>query len=240
MSSIYNILNEIEQEVKIKIRYPKFIQREEYTDKLTIGVEMFDLQNINGEIKRIIDVLIKLIHINIHGFNIVVIDIHDQATNAFYLSKAYIEKLLSFTKTQVFEDDAYGLDMSPIPIIIDSELIAPLEGVTIGNQENLSTEWELVIEGSWLFTEYRNRLNLDSTIEKKWFEEIQRNYNNDMKNYLRKIDNSSLSQSIKDQIQNLYAEVIEGKNYSSTQFGEFLNKISLQNIVETDPMKELG
>lgn len=59
-----------------------------------------------------------------------------------------------------------------------------------------------------------------------------------MKNCLRKIDNSVFPQSIKNQIQNLYTEVVEGKIYTSTQFGEFLTKISLQNIVETDPMKE--
>ncbi len=237
-NKIRQLLEEIEEEIGMLFKYPTFIQKEEYLEKLTIGVEMFDLQNIEGELIRIIYGLTKLIHTDIHGFNIVVIDIHDQATKAFYLSKNYIGKLLSFTETQVFEDDAHGLDMSPVPIVIDNELLAPLEGVTIGNQENLSAECGLFIESSWLFTEYRNRLNLDSAIEKKWFEEIKRNYHNDMKNCLHKIHNSNLSQSIKDQIQNLYTEVIEDKNYTSTQFGEFLNKISLQNIVETDPMKE--
>jgi hypothetical protein len=235
---IHKLLEEIEDEIGMLFKYPTFIQKEEYLEKLTIGVEMFDLQNIEGELIRILYGLTKLIHTDIHGFNIVVIDIYDHATNAFYLSKTYIEKLLSFTQTQVFEEDAHGLDMSPVPIVIDNELIAPLEGVTIGNQENLSAECGLIIEGSWLFTEYRNRLNMGSTIEKKWFEEIQRNYLTDMKNYIHKIHNSGFSQSIKDQIQNLYTEVIEGKNYTSTQFGEFLTKISLQNIVENDPMKE--
>jgi hypothetical protein len=235
---IRQLLEEIEEEIGMLFKYPTFIQKEEYLEKLTIGVEMFDLQNIEGELRRIIYGLTKLIHTEIHGFNIVVIDIHDQATNAFYLSKIYIEKLLLFTETQIFEEDAYGLDMSPVPIEINSELIAPLEGITIGNQATLSIECGLIIEDLWLLTEYRNRLNLELSIEKKWFEEVQRNYHNDMKKHLHKIEKSSLSQSIKDQIQNLYTEVIEGENYTSTQFGEFLNKISLQNIVETDPMKE--
>ena len=120
---------------------------------------------------------------------------------------------------------------------IDDELIAPLEGITIGNQATLSVEYILVVENLWSFTEYRNRLNMDSEIEKKWFEEIQRSYFKEMKGYLEKIQSSNISQSIKDQIQNFYEEVVEGKNYTSTQFGEFLAKISLQNIVETDPMK---
>lgn len=238
ISSIYKILNEIEQEVKIKIRYPNFIQIEEYTKKLTIGVEMFDLQNIEGEIIRIIYGLTKFIHTELHGFNIVVINIHNQATHAFYLSKSYVEKLLSLTETQVFEENDWGIDMSRVPIIINNELIAPLEGVTIGNQATLSAECGLIIENLWSFTEYRNRLSMDSTVEKKWFEEIQRIYFKQINSHFQKIHSSNISQSIKDQIQKLYEEVIEGKNYTSTQFGEFLNKIALQHIVETDPLKK--
>ena len=234
---IFRLLIDVEEEIGMLFNYPKFIQKEEYVKKLTIGVEMFDLQDIEGEMTRIIYGLTKLIHTDIHGFNIVIINIHNQATHAFYLSKSYVEKLISFTETQVFEEDTFGLDMTPLPIEINSELIAPLEGITIGSQATLNVECGLMTESSWLFTEYRNRLNLDSSIEKKWFEEIQKNYYNDMKNYLNEIHKSSISQSIKDQIQNLYMEIIEGKDYNSTQFGEFLNKISVQNIVETDPMK---
>ncbi len=208
---ITRILEEIEEEIGMLFKYPKFGQREKFIEKLTIGIEMFDLQNIEGELTRIMYGLTKLIHTEIHGFNIVVIDIHDQATHAFYLSKIYVEKLLSFSQTQVFEENTYGLDMSPLPIEINDELIVPLEGITIGSQATLSVEYVLVIENLWSFTEYRNRLNMDSEIERKWFEEIKRNYFTNMKNCLHKIHDSKLSQSIKDQIQNLYIEVFEGK-----------------------------
>lgn len=227
----------IEEEIGMLFKYPKFIQREEYIEKLTIGVKMFDFQNIEGEMIKIIYGLTKLIHTDIHRFNIVVISIHNQATHAFYLSKTYVEKFLSFTETQVFNEDAFGLDMSPLPIEIDYELIAPLEGVTIGSQATLSIEYVLVTENLWLLTEYRSRLNLESSMEKRWFVELQKKYEKDIKNYLYKIQNSGLSQNIKDQIQNLYTEVIQGENYNSTQFGEFLSKIALQHIVETDLKK---
>ncbi|MDI9878308.1 P-loop NTPase [Flectobacillus longus] len=239
LDNAIKLLAEIEEDTGMIFHYPKFIQKEEYIKLLTIGITIFNLQHIEQEVLILILGLTKLIKLDIHKFNIVILNVENLAVCAFSVSKNYLEKIHKFQLTQVFEDDELGLHMSPLPIPINSELIVPLEGVGIFNQSKQSVNEELnfIVEKLWLFTEYRNRLDLDSTIEKKWFDEIQKKYDNDIKNSIRKIQSSSLLENTKDQIQNLYKEVFNGINYNSTQFGEFLTRALLHNIFEINTFK---
>lgn len=172
MEDIYNILDAFKIECNFEIIYPKSIIEYGNLREIAVGIKGMNEYDFEKVVFSLVDFykIEKLSFINV--INIV----DNYATFAFRIPITYFTKVKHFLETNEYEDDEYG---NPHPINISKKLLSHLNEEVILNDnipnENISIFIKILFE-LWELIEYREKLNLDSKIEKEWLKEIEEKY----------------------------------------------------------------
>ena len=176
LTELYSIISTFEQESPFIFYLPTKIIEEENLNYAVIGVWGCDIKNEENLWDLSVG-LRDLVTTNIHFFTFVLVDDDKQVTGAFRVNDHYFEKLKKIVELNLVEEDDFS---SFLPIFPNTSTLSVLEGITLKTVPN-SPELEVffrMLMTIWKLSEYRNRLNQEVSIEKKWLQEIEEEYRN--------------------------------------------------------------
>jgi len=174
LTQIYSIIKQYEKDSHFKFYLPNKIIEDESSMYLVIGVERIDMNNFEQDFLDLMGGLVELSSTDIDFFSFINIQ-DNQAISGFRVQKEFIDRIRVLLEEGQFEESEYG---NPLPLILDKNLLEPLEGITIKplTIEKGNEYFTEMMYSVWKLSECRKRLNIENEIEKQWLEEIEQDY----------------------------------------------------------------
>lgn len=183
LETIYKVLQEFENIYNRKVIYPLKITEENNIREITIGIDTFDEDEIDGLLEALVDFYknVELSFINILNVN------NERALYGFRVPISYLIKIKNTLDGNEFEESEFG---NPHAIIISDKLLHTLDGnitFDIPNiKNNLKVSLEMMFD-IWRLTEYQEKLDTNALFEREWLSEIKNKYKTKIYQNLSKI-----------------------------------------------------
>lgn len=193
---------------------PKKIIEDDVLRHVVIGVRGVDFSS-DFELTQLLTGLAQLHRTGIHFFTFLSVNNSNEATGGFRVSDTFFQEVALYEQTGEFVNTRPPLPI--IPTVVDVQY---LEGVSI-QQPISDTADDFYFKTMilvWQLKEYRERLHVDNAVEMKWLEELEREY----------------QQQIKAEMKNLYTKEPNRHSLHQTKLEGFLNDdvlISTEEIV---------
>lgn len=172
LQNIYKVLDTFKKEHNFEIVYPKLVIEEGNLREIVFGIKNMQENDFEKVIIGLVDFnkIIDLSFVNIVNI------IDNYSTYAFRIPTSYFLKVNHYLDTDEFEEDEFG---NPHPINVTEEFLLSLnEEVRINKDvknKEVSTFIQILFD-LWELIEYREKLDLNSEIEKNWLFEIEKKY----------------------------------------------------------------
>jgi len=222
LETIYKVLEEFENIYNRKVIYPLKIIEERSIREVTIGIDTFDEDEIDGLLEALVEFYknAELSFINILNVN------NERALYGFRVPISYFFKIKNTLDGNEFEESEFG---NPHPIIISNKLLNTLDGniiIDISNvNTNLTTSIEIIFD-IWRLTEYQEKLDINAVFESKWLREIENKYKTKINQNLLKIKDDN---KFKD-VEKFVIEVFDKKTiFSESDIVNLMNKLIEEN-----------
>jgi len=222
LEAIHKVLQEFEKLYNRKVIYPLKITEENNIREITIGIDTFDEDEIDGLLEALVDFYknVELSFINILNVT------NERALYGFRVPISYFFKIKNTLDGNEFEESKFA---NPHPIIITDTLLNTLDGditFDIPNvNNNLATSIEMMFD-IWRLTEYQEKLDIDTVFEREWLREIENKYKIEINQNLLKIKNGN---QFKD-VEKFSMEAFDKKTiYSNSDIVDLMNKLVEDN-----------
>lgn len=187
LKNIYKILDTFEKECNFEVIYPKSVIEDGNFREIVIGIKDIKEQDF----EKVLLGLVGFYKIEEVSFLNVINIVDNYSTYAFRVPITYFLKVNHFLETEEYEESEYG---NPHLINASERLLSYLnENIVLNGtiqNENLSILVQILFD-IWKLIEYREKLDINSKIEKDWLTKLEREYsykikskmNDDMKDY---------------------------------------------------------
>ncbi|RLA84503.1 MAG: hypothetical protein DRG78_01225 [Epsilonproteobacteria bacterium] len=183
LETVHKVLQEFGNIYNRKVIYPLKITEENNLREITIGIDTFDEDEIDGLIEALVDFYKNA---ELSFINILNVD-NERALYGFRVPISYFIKIKNTLDGNEFEDCEFG---NPHPIIISDKLLNTLDGnITLDIQDtnnNLETSIEMMFD-IWRLTEYQEKLDTSAVFEREYLSEIENKYKTKINQNLLKI-----------------------------------------------------
>lgn len=182
LENIYKILDTFEKECNFEVIYPKSVIEDGNLREIVIGIK--DMKE--HDLEKVMFGLVDFYKIEKLSFLNIINIVDNYSTYAFQVPITYFLKVNHFLET-----DEYG---NPHLVNVTEELLSYLDETIVLNDtiqnENASILVQ-ILSDIWELIEYREKLDINSKIEKDWLTKLEREYsykikskiNDDMKDY---------------------------------------------------------
>lgn len=183
LETIYKVLQEFEDIYNRKVIYPLKTTEENNIREITIGIDTFDEDEIDGLLEALVDFYknVELSFINILNVN------NERASYGFRVPISYFINIKNTLDGNEFEESEFG---NPHPILITDNLLDTLDGnITFdipSTNNRLNTSIEIMFD-IWRLTEYQEKLGIDTVFDREWLSEIENEYKTKINQNLLKI-----------------------------------------------------
>ncbi len=208
LENIYKILDIFEKEYDFEVIYPKSVIEDGNLREIVIGIK--DMKEHDFE--KVIFGLVDFYKMQELSFLNIINIVDNYSTYAFRVPVPYFLKVKHYLETAEYEEDEYG---NPHPINVTTELLSYLNEEIVLNDniqnENVSIMIQILYD-IWELIEYREKLDINSKIEKDWLDELKEEYSHKIK--------SEMNDEMKDIQEFIFGVLNENINITKDQILE--------------------
>lgn len=218
LETVYKVLQKFENIYNRKVIYPLRCTEENNIREITIGIDTFEEDEIDGLLEALVDFYknVELSFINILNVN------NERALYGFRVPISYFINIKNTLNGNDFEENEFD---NPHDIIISDKLLSTLEGNITFNVTSADNHFNTSIAimfDIWKLTEYQGKLDIDTVFEKEWLIEIENKYKIEINQNLLKIKDDNQFKDVK----KFVIKVFDKKTvFSKSDIVNFMNKL---------------
>ncbi len=172
LENIYKILDTFEKECNFEVIYPKSVIEDGNFREIVIGIKDMKEQDF----EKVLLGLVGFYKIEEVSFLNVINIVDNYSTYAFKVPVPYFLKVNHYLETDEYEEDEYG---NPHPVNVTETLLSNLNEKIVLKEHiqdaNIVTLIKILYD-IWELIEYREKLDINSKIERDWLTELEREY----------------------------------------------------------------
>jgi hypothetical protein len=181
-----------------------------HSREIVIGIEGFE----EGDLEEVLFGLVDFYKLDIDFVNI--IRVHNkEASYGFRIPKPFFEKVQNVLDGGEYEESELG---NPHPINGTDELLSTLDEKIVletPHEDIPRTAFIEIMTDIWKLMEYRNNLDVDNEIEKKWLQENEKNIINTISEKLDRLSSDEVT---------FVSQIIDGGKIEKDEIVDLMNE----------------
>lgn len=173
IASVNNTLVALANETSFVFTLPTKVLKVGQLKYVTIGLQNCDLTNESDAIS-LFSGLIDFIKSEIHFFIFVFADDNKNVKGAIRIGERFLQRLKQMISGYADEEDEMA---TPLPIdVTDPTVILPADFILPAPESQNTTPYFKMMANVWKLNEYRNRLDVNNSIERSWLDDLEESY----------------------------------------------------------------